>query len=550
MERWLTDWERDERFPYYTRANAGEVLPHPVSPLGWTLCWEDALVKGWRDGYIDFGTFREDELVEERPPVVGTFGGHFYNNLSATRMNGARIPGLTVESFDAAVFGSRPDVPPYVPDPRDECAECTEKITATIGWVMTAETWPELDAARDEAARLRAQRPEAASLSDAELVERARSIQSFLRRGFAMHVRSTLSSTVGPGIIAATLGAVGRPELTMALMSAVGDVDSAAPAGALWRLSRLDPDGDEFRNGFDAFLVAHGSRGPNEWDIHAPSWETDPDLAMALVAAMRKAGDGDDPELKHEQLRVEREKATEEVAGLLAGDAETQGMFLAAVRSTGFFMGARERTKTNLIRALNEVRVAIDELGRRGVAAGLYGDRRDVYMLLSSELDDYVADPNAFTSTIADRARGYAELWEIDPPFIYGDDIPLADWPRRSAATASTKATAGDVLQGAPGCPGTYTGRVRVVLDPADPSLLEPGEVLVAPLTDPSWTPLFVPAGAVVVDVGAPNSHAVIVSRELGIPCAVSVTDATTRLADGATVTVDGATGTVTVVSA
>jgi len=81
----------------------------------------------------------------------------------------------------------------------------------------------------------------------------------------------------------------------------------------------------------------------------------------------------------------------------------------------------------------------------------------------------------------------------------------------------------------------------------ARPSALEPGDVLVAPITDPPWTPLFVPAGGVVVDVGAALSHAIVVSRELGIPCVVLATDATRRIPDGALVRVDGDTGTVTV---
>jgi pyruvate,water dikinase len=76
---------------------------------------------------------------------------------------------------------------------------------------------------------------------------------------------------------------------------------------------------------------------------------------------------------------------------------------------------------------------------------------------------------------------------------------------------------------------------------------LEPGEILVAPLTDPAWTPLFVPAAAVVVDVGAQVSHAIIVSRELGIPCVVSVTGASQRIPDGTMVVVDGDSGTVTI---
>ncbi|MFF2028613.1 PEP-utilizing enzyme, partial [Streptomyces sp. NPDC058171] len=76
---------------------------------------------------------------------------------------------------------------------------------------------------------------------------------------------------------------------------------------------------------------------------------------------------------------------------------------------------------------------------------------------------------------------------------------------------------------------------------------LEPGEILIAPITDPSWTPLFVAASAVVVDVGAPFSHAAIVSREIGIPCIVSATDATKRIPNGALIEVDGTTGVVTV---
>ena len=101
------------------------------------------------------------------------------------------------------------------------------------------------------------------------------------------------------------------------------------------------------------------------------------------------------------------------------------------------------------------------------------------------------------------------------------------------------------MLTGAPGCAGVARGPARIITDPGDPLALEPGDVLIAPQTDPSWTPLFIPAAAVVVDVGAMNSHAIIVSRELGIPCAVSVTDATRRIPDGAMVEVDGAAGTV-----
>ena len=75
---------------------------------------------------------------------------------------------------------------------------------------------------------------------------------------------------------------------------------------------------------------------------------------------------------------------------------------------------------------------------------------------------------------------------------------------------------------------------------------LVPGEILVAPSTDPGWTPLFMTAGALVMEMGGVVSHGAVVAREYGIPAVVGVADATTRLRDGQNVTVDGAAGTVT----
>ena len=107
---------------------------------------------------------------------------------------------------------------------------------------------------------------------------------------------------------------------------------------------------------------------------------------------------------------------------------------------------------------------------------------------------------------------------------------------------------AGEVLTGGACSSGIVRGRARVVLSPDESGSLEPGEILVAPQTDPSWTPLFVVASGVVVDVGAPNSHAMIVSRELGIPCVAGVTGASRRIPNGALIDLDGAAGTVTIV--
>ena len=133
-----------------------------------------------------------------------------------------------------------------------------------------------------------------------------------------------------------------------------------------------------------------------------------------------------------------------------------------------------------------------------------------------------LADPHSLTEIVRSRRAEYRHLQEVEPPFVFVGHTSGPDtWPRRDAVSVE-RVSEGDTVIGFPGCPGVAEGIARVVLDSNDPSALEPGDVLIAPITDPSWTPLFVPAAAVVVDVGAALSHAIIVSRELGIPCVVS----------------------------
>ena len=121
--------------------------------------------------------------------------------------------------------------------------------------------------------------------------------------------------------------------------------------------------------------------------------------------------------------------------------------------------------------------------------------------------------------------------------------VLLSDGTEPEAERAAPPADG--ALVGTPASAGTVTGVVRVVLDPAD-AHLEPGEILVAPSTDPGWTPLFLTAGGLVMEMGGANSHGAVVAREYGIPAVVGVPDAASRLRTGQTVTVDGAAGTVT----
>ena len=209
----------------------------------------------------------------------------------------------------------------------------------------------------------------------------------------------------------------------------------------------------------------------------------------------------------------------------------------------------RERGKNAVIRVIHEAKLALLELGARSVAVGAVDDPQQLFMLLDSELDAFLADPNSHRSLILARQADFDELHRRIPPYIVKleDGVPpISSWPVHGA-TENVYAAKGDRLQGGPGAPGVVRGRARVILDPSDPRELEPNDIMIAPTTDPSWTPLFLSVAGVVVNVGAVASHAAIVCREIGVPCAVSVVNATTRIPDGAMITIDGATGLVTI---
>ncbi|MEI7507698.1 MAG: hypothetical protein WCK23_12865, partial [Actinomycetes bacterium] len=163
-DRWLTDWTPSQKLPVYTRANAGEVLPDPCSPLCWTVVWEPGVVMGWRDCQIDVGTFSNHEMDAIHPEVIGLFGGYLFINASTARMFGVRGPGLAPEMIDATYFGTHPDVPPYIPEPWHENEENTAKLAAWMGRVMTAQSLPELLEDQKISNDARASRPDLTNL--------------------------------------------------------------------------------------------------------------------------------------------------------------------------------------------------------------------------------------------------------------------------------------------------------------------------------------------------------------------------------------------------
>jgi rifampicin phosphotransferase len=577
QDRWFTDRRVGERFPYYTRGNAADVLADPVSPLGWTFLWEGAISRGARDGFIVFGLVDWDEFeMPDDPECFGLFGGYFYNPLSIVRLMGARLPGASPDQIDRAYFDPNPEIPPYVAEPWHESERHAAKLAESLGWVMTTDALREVDEEKVLADRLRDDRPDLAAAGDGALLARARSLRPHLQQMFETSIWASLGASVGPGALGAIAEGLGDPTLTIRLLGGI-EVDSAKPTFAMWDLSRLvrgsqelteqfdagidglagrlaastSADGTAFNEAFARFEHDFGSRGPNEWDLRCRSWETHPELALVAIERMRAADDSAAPTSRHDEAVADRERAAAEVRERLAagGDeaAEALGTFEAAMRSSGVFLPARERYKTNCIKVIGEIRVCFLELGRRMVERGALDRADQVWFLVDDELDHFRHEPGAFTETLRQREAEYLELYGLEPPFMVTNAAkPLDQWTRRGGSTVAV-AEAGTVLSGTAGSGGRAQGRARVLLDPSDPFALEPGDILVTLNTDPSWTPLFVPAAGVVTEIGALGSHAMIISRELGIPCVVSVKDATKVIPDGAEVTVDGTLGTVTI---
>ncbi len=579
VEKWLVESDLNKEFDFYTRANVGEVFPDPVAPLSFFYFENDeglgGAEMGFRRAYYRIGVMTPDELPDDECVFLGVVNGYCYLNASALRMLGHRAPGMTADDIDASFFGDAPGVPEFVVKPGFDRDDLTAKIAETFGWVLTTPDLPEVLAEEAMVNSLRANRPDFSSMTDRELFDYAMELADLhFENLFAQHIYITFLATLPIGILTAVCAAVGRPEDTLKLIAGVGDVESAAPSMAMWKLGRTaqasstlsaafdqghsglyerlraaagDPDVDGFLEEFDAFSLAYGCRGPNEWETRSPTWETHPDLALAAIDRMRLSPESASPQGHNAELAADRERLSAEIAAMVEGDPETHGQFMAALSSAKVFMPGRERTKTNCIKLVHELRVALMEIGRRAVAAGHFPVINAFGMLTRPEMEQFLDNPEGWVDLLEEREALLQEVTGLQEPFLFvGHPGPMSAYPRRDDVVF-TDMSVGEILQGMPGCPGKSQGIARVITNSHDPSGLDPGDILVAPITDPSWTPLFVPAAGVVVDVGAALSHAIIVSRELGIPCVVSATDATHRIPDGARIEVDGNTGAVTI---
>ncbi|WP_129113703.1 PEP/pyruvate-binding domain-containing protein [Halegenticoccus tardaugens] len=302
-----------------------------------------------------------------------------------------------------------------------------------------------------------------------------------------------------------------------------------------------DVDGGEtFREAFNDFLDEFGHRGTGEIDLSRPRWREDPSMLLAVVRANlanEAAGDHRD---RIRRLVDDAEAAAARLEayadhGLLGPLRRRYVRWLIRTyRDTVYF---REYPKQEAARAFTAWRTVLLDAGGLLVDEGQLDRPDDVWYLRKDELFDAL-DGGCVDVDIAARRQEHARNVDMDaPPVVTSEGEAVRGQVDRGPVPEGA-------LVGTGVSSGVVEGAARVIRDPTA-ATVEPGEILVAPSTDPGWTPLFLNATGLVSEVGGAVSHGALVAREYGLPAVVSVPEATKRIRTGQRIRLDGTRGTV-----
>jgi nucleoside-diphosphate-sugar epimerase/phosphohistidine swiveling domain-containing protein len=524
----------DPRFPTYLATNLSEALPGPFSPSSASVT-----VQGLRAaGAVTAARLRPGGLIQREiaTRTIGVFAHRLYGAITTAHFMAETVPFVKPATVirQSQFFGpSAASMPIYGEQhlPR-ESGPATRALRTVRNLGVFAANLAGLTtgAARDtrdfidDIDRLEDLVVEDLSqLSD----ERLQSL-ILLARDHVIHGWVLAS---GSFMAFAALSVVLRGLSGRDIVLPVGQgVASAQPLSAVYRLAEAaqrDPGVGEIlaRAGdhldelstaapdFHAAVLAEldliGHRGPAEVEMRAASYADDPELLIRMVAKSLNVPPR--PEVHRQAIPF--------WAGPVARLAAAQ-------------LRDREVRRDRMVRAIWLLRRLLRELGRRLVHSGVLETEDDVFYLLVDELD---ALPDDASGLVTRRRAEQRRLAGFVPPAVFS-----GSW--KADGAQATILGPGDALDGVGVCGGRVRGRVRIVR-PDSIDDLEPGEVLVAEVTDVGYTAAFSYAAAVVTELGGPMSHAAVVAREFGIPCVVDVADATRRLPPGALVEVDGGSG-------
>ncbi|MGD9933553.1 MAG: PEP/pyruvate-binding domain-containing protein, partial [Dehalococcoidia bacterium] len=501
---------------YWTSANIGEVLPGLLTPLAITAFAANA-DRAYCGAYQELKMLAKDEC----PRFVGFFYNRAFLHIDNTRLIAERALGSSGDAVEERFLGGE----------KRARARRTHSLKNWKHRILSA--WPLLRMTRTiERKGIRAEKEtlafekrlralDPAGLTGAELDDLRLEISNFVAGTFATHLQASGCAGAGYDLVAKMVRPILKEQTegrAPSLFAGMRGVESAGIPLEIWGLSRVAHEtgvverlrGDGFeplegslpkpwRAAFERFLELHGHRGLFEMEPSQPSWRRDPGQVVRLVRDYLDLPEEQSPPAVLAQREVERVRLSRELMRRM--NPVKRIAFRLVLRDAQKWVALRERTKSVIVRGTRLVDILMPEASDRLVKAGVVATAEDVYFLTGEEFSDALRAEASrdLRSVVARRRRDFERNRHVRLPERFrGRPTPL---PLESLAKA------GDVLRGTPVSPGQVTGRARVILDPRIDGPLLPGEVLIAPVTDAGWTPLFALAVGLVVDMGSALSH-------------------------------------------
>jgi rifampicin phosphotransferase len=512
---------------YYTTSNIGEAAPGVLSPLTWSV-WGPAAEIAARYGFIKLGVLEsalKSEPTDPHDRFIQIAYGRAVISVSAFYEMGERIPGangdLLVSSFLGKVpAGMKPSPTKrrylhvaatmprsFASTPRELSKEHAD---VAAWWTRELARTPRLDLASAKA-----------QFTDAaQRFVRATSLQGQANVVAIPPVYQALESLIK---------SAGMEDQFGAITAGGGDHAETEVVADLWDLGHGRLTEEEF-------LRRHGFHGTQEGDIAGRVWREDPSPIRRLAAIYATQDPSKDPRATAAQRAAEHDLAVTELLRRFGPIGRLKAKLILSLAEKR--MPLRGLGKATFLRTLDVTRAAARRIGELLVADGLIDEVDDVMYLTATELTAESLPPNArelIRTRKAEQARNRTY------------EIPTEFWGEPDAeAKVSEGAPVVDRIEGIGASSGIVEGVARVVTDPSF-SEVEPGEILVASTTDPSWAAVMLISSALVVDIGGALSHAAVVARELGIPCVVNTVHGTRTLSTGDRIRVDGRSGVVEV---
>lgn len=326
------------------------------------------------------------------------------------------------------------------------------------------------------------------------------------------------------------------------------------PSDQVLKALKKDPNARPFLRLFASFMEQHGYRAAKELELQSVRWEEHPNHVIKLIRDRLPAFPDRKSDQKHseELLPEERIQLTNRIRQYLEQYPLERPfrprwhLLLLLHKATGRFLRLGERSRSYHLMAMSVVRKKLLGLEKTFLAQGVLKCTGDIFFLRLREIvriqQGLLGWPD-IEERIHQRRHNLIRAMRKTPAKsvgIVGIDLPETDNARNTFASSEAPRV---ILPGQTASPGSYTGRARIIMNPKEGEELLPGEILVAPYTDPSWTPLFLTAGGAVLEIGSYLSHAGTVAREYTLPCIVDVIDCTTRIQTGDLLWLDGEKG-------